>query len=154
MLNERWWVVTRWVCCGCDREGLLMLAQLVVYCGYRGFGSAQVHWGAYLPTYLPPIYVGFERSLHSSPSPPRVVQLTWWSMVGEGAVMAYGWGLIDQVNLAWIEPQCWWPPSIEQQLCRWFMISASYSCSGGGGRQPVWWVLIEQAARMRSMGSP
>ena len=34
-----------------------MLAQLVVYCGYRGFGSAQVHWGAYLPTYLPPIYV-------------------------------------------------------------------------------------------------
>ena len=33
-----------------------MLAQLVVYCGYRGFGSAQVHRGG-LPTYLPTTHI-------------------------------------------------------------------------------------------------
>ena len=154
MLNEsRWVVATSWVCCGCYREGLILFAQLVV-CGYRGFGSARVHWGL---TYLPTTHICELRTFVAfKPQPSRVVQLTWWSMVGEGGSDGL-WMRSNRPSKPGLNRTTMlMAPSIEQQLCRWFMISASYSCGqwSGGGRQPVWWVLIEQAARMRSMGSP
>ena len=69
--EERWWVVaTSCGCCGCYREGLI----LFVVCGYRGFGSARVHWGL---TYLPTTHICELRTFAFKPQPSRVVQLTW-----------------------------------------------------------------------------
>ena len=50
---------------------------------------------------------------------PALAGWSYWLgdlWIGRGAVMVYGGGLIDQVNSAWIEPQCWWPPAHRTQL--------------------------------------